>query len=171
MAGVTAQLAFSLVARLTAAAVGGSTPQFPVDIERSLAYAPGTGAIDQANILYHATRTLAASGTEDLDLAGVLANALGATIAAAEIVCIVIQAAAGNTNTISWGPTASVGALLAFGDLTDRLQVRPGDFQVLSCVGGWTITATTADKITVTNLAGSTGVDYTITLIGRTVAA
>lgn len=171
MPGVTATLALSLVARLTGAAVSGESPIFNASIDRSLAFTPGTDAVTKADILYKADRTLVASATEDLDLAGVLATALGVTIAAAEICAIIIEAAAGNTNDVVFGPTAAVGALGPFSDITDRLKVAPGDFHVLTCKRGWTITAATADKMTFTNGAGGTPVTYTLTLIGRTVAA
>lgn len=171
MAGVTATLSLSLAARLTAAAVGGATPQYVAEIDRALSLLPGTDAVNKADLLYHAERTLAASASEDLDLAGVLATALGATIAAAEVVAIIIQAAAGNTNDVRYGPTASVGALLGFNALTDRRNVSPGDFDCLTSRRGWAITAATADKLTVLNAAAGTPVTYTITIIGRTVAA
>lgn len=171
MAGVTASLALLLSARLTGAAVGSGTPQFTAEVEHNLEFVPGTGAVNQLDVLYQATRTIAASGNEDLDFAGVLANALGATIAAAEIVAIVVEAAAGNTNNVRFGPAASAGALGPFMDATDRLSLTPGDFHLLTCRNGWAITATTADKWNFANSAGGSGVTYTITVLGRTVAA
>lgn len=171
MAGVTAQLDFSLRARLTGTAVGGDTPQYNATIDRHLILSPGVATVNNADLLYRATRTLAASANEDLDLAGVLANALGATIAAAEVVAIVIEAADGNTNDVRYGPAASAGALLGFADASDRRAVAPGDFDVLTCRRGWPVTATSADKINVANAAAGTPVTYTITIIGRTVAA
>lgn len=171
MAGVSGSIVFNLVATLAGAAVAGEAPRYRADFERRVDIAPGTDALGKCDLLYSATRTIAASGNEDLDFAGVLAGPLGATIAAAEIVAVVIEAAAGNTNDVVYGPTASVGALGPFGDLTDRLKVRAGDFQVLYCRTGWTITATTADKWNVANSGGTTGVTYTIHVIARSVAA
>lgn len=171
MSGVSATLALTLAARLTGAAIAGDTPQFSAHIDRSLSFSPGTAAIDQANLLYKATRTLAASATENLDLAGVLADALGTVITAGEVVALIIEAAAGNTNDVVYGPTASTGALLGFGDITDRRKVGPGNFDCMTSRQGWPITATTADMLTVSNSAAGTPVTYTITVIGRTVAA
>lgn len=171
MAGVTAQLDVALKARLTGAPIGSDTPQFSANIEKHLILSPGTATVNQADLLYRATRTLAASANEDLDLAGVLTNALGATVNAAEVVAIVIEAANGNTNDVRYGPAASAGALLGFADATDRRAVAPGDFDVLTCRRGWPVTATTADKLNVANAAAGTPVTYTITIIGRTVAA
>lgn len=171
MAGVTAQLDVRLAARLTGAAIGGDVPQFSANTDRHLIFSPGVATVNNADLLYKATRTLAASATEDLDLAGVLTNALGEVVAAAEVVAIIIEAATGNTNDVRYGPAASAGALLGFADATDRRAIAPGDFDVLTCRRGWPVTATTADKITVLNAAAGTPVTYTITIIGRSVAA
>lgn len=171
MPGVNAQLSLGLSARLTGAPVGGDTPQYNATIDRNLILSPGTATVNQADLLYRATRTLAASANEDLDLAGVLANALGATVNAAEVVAIVIEAASGNTNDVRYGPAASAGALLGFADATDRRAIAPGDFEAMTCRRGWPVTATTADKLNIANAGAGTPVTYTITVIGRTVAA
>lgn len=171
MPGVTATLSLALAARLAGAAVSGQAPSFNASIDRALVFEPGTDAVNKADILYKADRTLAASATENLDLAGVLATAIGQTIAAAEITAIIIEAAAGNTNDVRYGPGASAGALLGFNAATDRRNVSPGDFDVLTSRRGWPVTATTADILTVLNGGAGTPITYTITIIGRTVAA
>lgn len=170
-AGVRASLSVSLIALLTGAAVAGEAARYRADFQRSREWEPGAADQGDADILYSATRTLAASASEDLDLAGVLATALGTTIAAAEVVAIVIEAASGNTNDIRYGPAASGGALLGFADATDRRIIAPGDFEAMTCKRGWAVTATSADKLNVANAAAGTSVTYTIHIIGRTVAA
>lgn len=171
MAGVTANIALNVDARLVGAAIGGDAPVFNANIDRVLSFSSGTDTIAKADLLYRATRTLAASANEDLDLAGVLASPLGVVVNAAEVVAIVIEAANGNTNDVRYGPAASAGALLGFADATDRRAVAPGDFDVMTCRRGWPVTATTADKLNIANAAAGTPVTYTITIIGRTVAA
>jgi hypothetical protein len=52
----------------------------------------GTGA-NAADLMFHDRRTIAASGTEDLDLAGVLASPFGATLTFAEVRAVLITAA------------------------------------------------------------------------------
>jgi hypothetical protein len=47
-------------------------PNILVDLLKQLEFSPGTAAVGQANVLFSDTRTLAASATENLDLAGVL---------------------------------------------------------------------------------------------------
>lgn len=171
VAGVTASLVLRLVGSLVGSDVAGASPSFEFDETLQRNFKPGTAAVNEANVLYRATRQLAASANEDLDLAGVLANALGATVAAAEVVAVVIEADADNTNDVQVGPAASAGALLGFLDASDRVAIAPGDFLCHTCRRGWAITATSADKVNVANSAGSTVVNYTITVIGRTVAA
>lgn len=171
MPGVTGTLAVSLAARFTAAAVGGAAPQVDYDVDRSLVFEPGTADLNDANVLYRATRQIAASGNENLDLAGVLTNALGAVVAAAEVVAILVEADEDNANNVVFGPAAAAGFLGPFGDASDRLSVRPGDFQVLTCRTGWAVGAGASDVLNVANSGAGTPVDYTITIIGRTVAA
>lgn len=171
MPGVTATLILSLVARHTAAAGAGGTPQVNYDVERRLTFEPGTADTNDADVLYRATRQIAASGNENLDLAGVLANVFGATIAAAEIVAILVEADEDNANNVVFGPAAAAGFVGPFGDASDRLSVRPGDFHLLTCQTGWAVGAGASDVINVANSGAGTPVDYTITVIGRTVAA
>src|SRR5688572_19447412 len=171
MPGVTATLALSLAARYSAAAVAGGTPQVNFDIDRQMVFEPGTADTNDANVLYRATRQLAASANENLDLAGVLSDVFGATIAAAEIVAILIEADEDNTNNVVFGPAAATGFLGPFGDASDRLSVRPGDFHLFTCATGWAVGAGATDLVNVANSAAGSTVDYTITLIGRTVAA
>lgn len=169
--GVRATLSVSLIALLTGTAVSGENPRYRGEIDRTIEFEPGTGAVDEANLLYRGDRTLAASATEDLDFAGVLATPLGATITAGELLVICIEAAAGNTNNVEFGPTATVGFLGPFKALTDRQIVKPGEFALFVSRTGWGITGATADKWTFTNAAAGTPVTYTLTVIGRTVAA
>jgi len=171
VAGVTASLVLRMIGSLVGSDVAGAAPTFEFDETLQRNFKPGTAAVNEANVLYRATRQIAASGNEDLDLAGVLANALGATIAAAEIVAVVIEADEANTNDVRFGPAASAGALLGFLDASDRVAVAPGDFLVHTCRRGWAVTATSADKVNVANSGSGTVVNYTITLFGRTVVA
>jgi len=169
MAGVSATLEVGVKAKQTGAADLG-TPNILVDVAKSMEFTPGTAAVGQANVLFSDTRTLAASASEDLDLAGVLADALGATIAAAEVVAILIAAASGNTNDVQVTRPAANGVpiFLAAGD---GLALGPGDFVLLTNRKGVAVTAGTGDLVHVANGGAGTSVDYDIVIIGRTVAA
>jgi hypothetical protein len=84
MAGVNATISVGIRAKQVGTGDLG-TPGILVDLLKELEFSPGTLAVGQANVMFSDTRTLAASATENLDLAGVLADALGATITAAEL--------------------------------------------------------------------------------------
>jgi hypothetical protein len=121
--------------------------------------------VGQANVLFSDTRTLSASANENLDLAGVLADALGATIAAAEIVALYIAAAPGNTNDVQLTRPASNGAPL-FLAAGDGFNLGPGDFSLRTYRNGVTITPATGDLINVANGGAGTSVTYDIVIIG-----
>jgi hypothetical protein len=170
MAGVAATIELNIKAKQSGTADLGS-PQFTALLEKLLEFTPGTAAVGQSNVLFSDERTLAASATEDLDVAGVLADALGATIAAAEVVAIAIVADAGNTNDVQLTRPAANGvpAFLAAGD---GVAIGPGDIFLLTNRKGIGVTAATGDLlIHVANSGGTTGVTYKVIVIGRTVAA
>lgn len=167
---VTGTITFALDAKLVAAADGSATARATAAIDRVNQYAPGNAAIGKADRLFTDTRTLAASAGEDLDLAGVLANPLGATFTATEIVAIVVEAAAGNTNNVVVGNAASNTFVGPFGAATHTLAVRPGQYLALIDNEGWTVTAGTGDLLRITNGSSGTPVTYTITIIGRSVS-
>jgi hypothetical protein len=133
-------------------------------------FTPGTASVAQANVLFSDTRTLAASASEDLDLAGALADAFGATIAAAEVVAIYIAAASGNTNDVQVTRPATNGVPL-FLAAGDGLALGPGDFVLLTNRKGVTVTAGTGDVVHIANSGAGSSVTYDVVVIGRTVAA
>lgn len=132
--------------------------------------AQGTGA-GQADVVYWAERTLAASTNEDLDLTGTaLQDPLGTNIALARIKAFIIGAAAGNANNVVVGNAASNGVAGLFGAVTHTAIVRPGAVVCWICgladATGYAITAGTADLLRVANSAGGTSVTYDIVIIG-----
>lgn len=139
----------------------------PLDLLTTINLANGTGA-NAANQVWSDTRTLAASGSENLDLAGALTDAFGATITFTKIKAILIKAAPGNTNNVVIGAEATnpwVGLLNSTGTIT----LRPGaGFMAWAPDStGMAVVASTGDLIKVVNSAGTTGVDYTIVVIGE----
>ena len=142
------------------------TATFPLNVLQSLSLSDGTGA-NQADRMFTDTRTLSASANEDLDFSGSLTNAFGVTVTFARIKAIMVIAASGNTNNVNVTRPASNGVpfLLAAGD---GMAVRPGGVFLLASVDatGYPVTAATGDLINIANSAGTTGVDYTIVVIG-----
>jgi hypothetical protein len=135
----------------------------------TLSFTDGTAA-GSADRIWTDTRTLSASASETLDLSGALTNVYGDAVVFADLRGIVITAASGNTNNVnvtrpSTSPITGLPLFLADGD---GIAVRPGGAFMWMCpdATGIAVTATTADKIEITNSAGSTSVDYSITLIG-----
>lgn len=128
-------------------------------------FADGTGA-NQASAVFTDTRTLSASATENLDLAGVLTDAFGSTITAAKVKAIMVTAASGNTNAVQVTRPASNGVPLFMG-ASDGVALTPGAgfCAVWPDANGIAVTAATGDIITVTNSAGSTSVTYTVAIL------
>lgn len=138
---------------------------------RGQVYDSGTGA-GQVDRIWSDTRTLAASGTEDLDLVGAaLLDPYGVAVVFARVKAILVSAAPGNTNNViiganvvnSWatliGPTGASGG---------TITVRPGGGFAAWCsdATGWATTAATGDLLHVANSAGGTGVTYDIVILG-----
>ena len=133
-----------------------------LDYMKNLIWASGTGA-NQADVLWHDQRTLTASATEDLDLAGSLTGVLaGTTLTYVELKGLIIFAAAANTNDVQLTRPASNGVPL-FLAASDGLAVGPGGLFVWLNPGdgGVTVTAGTGDLLTLTNSAGGTSVVHT----------
>lgn len=169
MSGVTAQINVSVAGKLTGAA-GLSLPAEPIAISKSISIAPGTDAQGKADVLWDDHRTLAASATENLDLAGVLTGLLGGIVTAAEITAIYLEADAGNTNDVQFFGAASNAFNGPLSGTTPKLALGPGDCALITNYKGWTVTPATGDILLVGNGGAGTGVTYKIALIGRTVA-
>lgn len=141
-------------------------------LDRSINLATGTGA-GQADRIFADTRTLAASGTEDLDLAGALADGLGGVAAFARVKALVVVAAAANTNNVLVSRPASNGFAGLFAAAGDQINLRPGAFLAVAAgdedVTGYAVTAGTGDLITVTNSGAGTSVSYDVVVIGASV--
>ena len=124
----------------------------------------GTGAAD---LMFADERTLAASSTENLDLAGSLVDPLGATLTFAKVKTIIVIANSGNTNDVIVGGAASNAFTGPFQDATDKIAVRPGGFACFAHPGaGWTVTASTGDILKVANSSSGTPVTYRVIIIG-----
>lgn len=163
-------LTATIVARIEAEqtnALDLGTASLPIAKQARAAFTDGVAA-NQANVLFTDTRTLAASASEDLDLAaGGLTDAFGATATFARLKAIYVKAAAANTNDVIVG-AGTAGIVGPFASATDALVIKPGGF-ILLCAptaAGWPVTATTADILKVANSSSGTPVTYDIILVG-----
>lgn len=164
---VTADIQLSVTGRHTGALDLG-TAVFPFALSSAVSLTNGTAA-GQADRVFADTRTLAASATENLDLAGVLTDAYGATLTFVTIKAVIVKAAAANTNNVNVTMPASNGVPL-FLAAGDGIALKPGySFSWFGSGAGVTVTPATGDLLTVTNSAAGTGVTYDIVIIGTSV--
>lgn len=163
---LSGSLRITLQALLSGTADIGSREQ---DVNYTVArpFTSGTGA-NQADLAFTDTRTLSASATENLDLAGGLTDALGNTLTFASVKALIIVAAAGNTNDVVVGGAASNAWATPFGDATDTVKVPPGGVLVLADFGatGFAVTAGTGDILKVANGGSGTSVSYDLLIVG-----
>lgn len=141
------------------------TADFPFSAAFAKALADGTG-IDQADRIFTDTRTITASATDSLDLAGALTNAYG-TVTFARVKAILVTAAAANTNNVNVTRPASNGLPL-FLAAGDGLAVRPGGafLWMAPDATGVVVTAGTGDLLDLINSGAGTSVTYSIVVLG-----
>lgn len=148
---------------LLAAAIAGVQPAWQGQLDYSQAFASGVGAA-QFDMGYLAERSVNASSNDDIDLSGVLLDALGQTITPVELAFIFIinkpldPTAAPNVSNLTVGLGSN--PLILFGGTTPTSPIlRPGAFM---CMGGpdaaglAVITAATGDILRIANGAGGT---------------
>ena len=166
MATLTATLKAALTAVYQGSPDVGTLKQ-EITYSASASLSNGTGA-NQANALWADTRTLSASATENLDLAGVLTDAFGSTLTFTKIKALLIEADDANVNDVVIGGAASNAWLALFGDATDTLKIKPGGFILIVApdANGLAVTASTGDILKVANGGGGSGVTYTINIVG-----
>lgn len=142
-----------------------STPSDQITYNKAYAWTSGTG-VDQADKQHRTQITLAASGTQDIDLAGSLTDALGVALTFAKIKKIQVYAAPGNTNDVNVTRPATNG-LPIFLAAGDGIPVKPGGALIWVAPGtGITVTAGTGDLLTFTNSAGGTSVTFDVIIEG-----
>jgi hypothetical protein len=135
--------------------------------------ADGTGD-DQADLVWHDRRTIAASSNDDLDLAGVLSDAFGDTVSFARIKGIFIRNRSDQQGTpteaqiqVGGGSNVFASWLGASGDI---VKIDAGGMFLLTnpTATAYAVTAGTGDILRVTNNDGSDQAEYDIIVIGAT---
>lgn len=126
---------------------------------------------NQSDRQYSEEKSIAASGTYDLDLAGSVTDQLGNTFTIAEIVWIFVKnTSAAVTTTVAVGAAGSNPIASLFADTSDKLII-PGNGGIW-CAGspadgGFAVTAGSADTIRFTNNDGSNAATVEIYIVGR----
>lgn len=143
-----------------------STPTNLIKLARQMNLAQGAGA-GQADMLWSDQRTISASGSDALDLAGSLTGPFGTTLTFARIKMIVVLAAAGNTNNVNVTTPGSNGTPL-FLAAGDGIAVKPGGAFMWfdPSAAGVAVTAATGDLLTIVNSGAGTSVTYDIHIVG-----
>jgi hypothetical protein len=143
-----------------------STVSSPRTLARQMAFTQGAGA-GAADMMWSDQRTIAASGSDALDLAGSLTGPFGVALTFVRVKMIVVTALAANTNNVNVTTPGSNGLPL-FLAAGDGLPVKPGGFFCWydPSAAGVVVTPGTGDLLTLVNSAGSTGVTYDIDIIG-----
>lgn len=158
---VSGSTTININGKQTGTASLGSTPNSNRTITLAQSYTDGTDA-NQHDQLYMAERTVGDGANDDIDLSGVLTDAYGNTITAAEMVEITIinKQFDGTANTTDLTIDGTVtngfkGFLNAAGTIG---PIGPGGHFTIGCpdAGGiGTITAATEDLVRITNSAGA----------------
>ncbi len=163
-ATLTSKIVFSLSGNLSNA-LDLVTATAPLQKTYTVSIASGTGS-DQADVIWSDTRTVAASTTEDLDLAGGgLTDPLGVAFAPAKVKLIVVCAAVGNTNSVVVG--GDVNSVPFLSTAATTVSVQPGGcLALLNQKTGIAVTAGTGDILQVANSGAGTSVTYDVLVIG-----
>lgn len=144
------------------------TATLPVNVRQAVSFLSGVGA-GQADLVFSDRRVLAASGTENLDLAGTLLDAYGATLTYVKVKGLYIAASAQNTNSVVVG-AAATNPFATLLNATGTITLRPGSFFIAAAgqldAIGYGVTAATADLLKIANSGAGTGITYDVVVIG-----
>ncbi len=164
------------------------TAKDPLSLSKVLSLTYGTGAIGKADQIFHDRRKLAASGTDDLDLAGALGtpgtNVFGDTITFGIIRAIIIinQSDLTVTHDGHTGPTAGVLGIGAsggnewvgtdvspFSALGDMTILHPGGFWLVTnpTLTGWAVGAGATDLLRIAEIGTAVTALYDIAIVGE----
>eukprot|EP00918_Siedleckia_nematoides_P061736 GHVU01134771.1.p1 GENE.GHVU01134771.1~~GHVU01134771.1.p1 ORF type:complete len:172 (-),score=22.15 GHVU01134771.1:298-813(-) len=164
----------TFTASLSATETGGNsyTDRFTPLVQKVQKLTDGTTA-NKADILYANERTVTTGANDDIDLAGVLTDAFGSTITAAEVVGLIVinqqQDGTANTTdlTIGGGSNPFLGFL---GGTTPTIgPIKPGGCFCLfagDAAGIGAVTASTADILRIANSSGASAT-YQIAILAR----
>lgn len=147
-------------------------PRFAPEVSALIELANGTIA-NAADLIFVDERTVASASNDDIDLAGVLANALGGTLTFVEIVAILVinkpKSTAVNTTNLTIGAGSNPFAGFLGGTTPTIGPIRPGGLVLIASpadVGIGAVTAGTGDILRIANSSGAAAT-YQIAILGR----
>ena len=137
-----------------------STPSLSVND----VFTNGSGANKVEAVVYD-TGSIAASGSADIDLAGALKDPAGDLVVLTKVKGFLVK----NTSTV--GDGIIVGGTFAswLGAASDAVKIMPGGSIVVSnpTESGYTVTAGSADVMTLTNLDAVNAQTYEVEVLGE----
>lgn len=161
---LTTVIDMNIAAALTSA-LDLVTAQAPMVLNTRISMATGV-ATGQSDLCFSDTRTVTASGTDPLDLAGSLTGLLGGTLTIVKLKGLAVRAAAANTNNVRLNRPAANGVPL-FNAASQGIDILPGGVFLWVAPGaGVTVTPATGDIINLDNSGAGTSVTYDVVFIG-----
>jgi hypothetical protein len=143
-----------------------TTPSAPIAVKRQINLTSGAG-VGAADLVWADTRTVAASATDSLDLAGSLSGLLGGTVTFARIKGLIVAASSSNTNNVLVSRPATNGVPL-LSAVSTNIPIKPGGLFAWfdPSAAGVVVTAGTGDLLDFVNSAAGTPVTYDVVVIG-----
>lgn len=165
-----------LLARMAITQTGSNdlgSVEFDVTVEQRIPIADGTTA-GKADILFVDERTVASASNDDIDLAGALSDVFGDTVAAAELVAVLIinkpKTGAANTTDLTIGAAGTNPVTGFLGGTSPTIgPIKPGGVVLLAssdAAGLGAVTAGSADVLRVANSSGAPAT-YQIAILAR----
>ncbi len=152
----------------------GTTINYSDSVSWSGSFTDGSGA-SQANKLYAELLTIAASASNNLDLAAGVTDPFGTTFSFTLVKIIYVEVTTTTAATsiqVGGHATAAVNTIFGSADTHDNdqpcIKVRNGGVFFLGCTDatGYAVTATTEDILLLKNLDGVAGATVKIVLVG-----
>mgnify|MGYP001555613384 CR=1 FL=1 len=125
----------------------------------------GTGA-NKANQCWADERSLNASSSEEIDLAGNLSNAFGQTLTFSKVKAVVIKASASNASDVEMGGAAANAFASFVKDSSDIILIKPGGLIVLIAPDASGFDVSSNDLLKMAN-SGGAAISYEIIVIGE----
>ena len=149
----------------SATAYDFQSPVAPIPYGKQMAFTNGAG-LNQADRIFADRRVLNASTNDDLDLAGGLTDAFGATITLARVKGIIVSSAIANAQNFTVG-AGSNPLINWISGTTPAIIMRPGGtfMTIAPDATGFAVTAATGDILRIANGAG-VAITYDIVIIG-----
>jgi hypothetical protein len=143
-----------------------SKPEDRASIIKRFDWASGI-LINQADKVWHDRRTIAASATDSLDLAGILVDPLSDLLTLARLKMLLVVADGANVNNVNVTRPATNGVPL-FLAAGDGIPVRPNGalLWVAPDAAGVVVTPATGDLIDMVNSGAGSSVIYDVVIIG-----